>query len=609
MEQKRGFGVWKTFTILVLGNIAAVLALSGQSLDCTNDLEKVMSCQFGGEKCAEYSMTLRKSEYRDMGCVFKQCSNKTCCCTVEMTYIVSGHTFNATVWKEGKSIETKEISIADTIKPKTPTILSVTETNGNFKVVWLTNTRELISESLTAVVTYREKGGTQKVSYNVSQTPADERNYYELQDLKPSTTYLVSVKSYTHWSKMYSDSSKEFEFTTPVSSNTVFMVIIISLSVTAVIITAAIFGCYVKLKTKWWDSVAKYPNPKLLVVRASEPMFKPMPPVISPVCVEPLLDDGKQWLKESLKDSSSGSLQQSSGINTGSSCLSYANTEPVKIIAEVQEALSKIFTNIGPVSPSTTVLPTELEKGGISPHDIEFMAEDMNSGSFGLVNKTYSILLPNFPSQSTTEVHMESKMLCDSDYHPSEGVTVISTYQMTPACPLITLPPDAPSLMPTDMSYQPCNADSGTVSFAEDSGLSSISSDTNTAALCDLVPQVEPACESSAKGNTEQVIVCDENPCYGSMPTGSHSFPAVDFDYQPFQSLAVEQPGVLFSGDKSCEKEENFGTHSEECVPCPAVTCPMNNDQCLPALQRPFLSLISTNKSAPMITESGYQCV
>lgn len=317
-------------------------------------------------------------------------------------------------------------------------------------------------------------------------------------------------------------------------------------------------------------------------------------------------------LKESLKDSSSGSLQQSSGISTGSSCLSYANTEPANIIAEVQEALSKAFANIGPVSPSTTKLSSDMDKDSsfLCPsHENDFMAEDMNSGSFGLLNKTYSILLPNFPSQSTTEVQAGNKMLCDSNYHPSEGVTVVSTYQETPACPLITLSPEVPSSMPTDMSYQPCNADSGTFSLAEDLSSSSITSDTNTAASCDLVPQVEAAYESLERGNTEQVVVCNNS----TMPADSHSFPTVDFDYQPFQSGAVEQPGILLN---THEREENYNKYQEEpLTKMPhtlfgqAVSCPMNNDQCLPEIKRPFLSLISANKSVPVITDSGYQCV
>lgn len=43
-----------------------------------------------------------------------------------------------------------------------------------------------------------------------------ELEYYEIpgQHLEPSTTYVVSVRSYTNWSGKYSDSSEEREFTT-----------------------------------------------------------------------------------------------------------------------------------------------------------------------------------------------------------------------------------------------------------------------------------------------------------------------------------------------------------------------------------------------------------
>ncbi|XP_034536862.1 uncharacterized protein LOC117810956 [Notolabrus celidotus] len=603
MGLNRGFGVRKTLCILVLGNIAAVLALSGQSLDCTNDFEDFMFCHFGGENCTEYNMTLSNGDSRwDTDCMFKQCDSGTCCCSVGM-FLMALDSYTAKVWKEGKIMESKTISVGGSIKPKTPTIVSVDESNGNFEVVWLTNTQEMITRSLTAEVTYREKGDTSKVSQMLNQSIGNGKNYYLLQDLKPSTTYLVSMRTHTHYSKKYSDSSEEWEFTTSMSSNALFLAIVISLSVAAVFLTGAIYGCYVKFRTKWWDPVAKCPYPKPLDVHASEhKVLKSGPPIISPISIEPLLDDGKQWYDDSLKDSSSGSLQQSSGISTGSSCPSYTNAEPANIIAEVQVAVSKAIASMMPTS-----------------HNMDEMDIDISSGSVGLLNKTYSILLPNQPAQIMTNISEDQtlhKMLCDSAYHPSEGVTVITTYQQTPACPLTSLPAEVSSSMPTDMSYQPCNQDSGRFSLAEDSSVSSISSRTNTTVPCDLVLKVEAARESLESGNTEKVAVYDDTPCFSTMPAGSHRFPAVDFDYQPFQSGAVEQLGMSPSEKKSEEKEEHLGKYLEDLlIEVPqtlfnqVVPCPINNGQRLSELPRPFLALISANKSVPVITDSGYQCV
>ncbi|XP_020485571.1 uncharacterized protein [Labrus bergylta] len=219
MGLKSRVGVRNTFVLLILGNIATVISLHGQSLDCTNDFEEFMFCSFGGENCTEYNMTLKWDKwYGEKGCIFSQCDVGQCCCSVQMDYFVINNKHTATVWKNGESIETKTISVTDSIKPKTPTIISVDESNGNYQVVWLTNTEQerSFTQHLTAEVTYYEKGCTDKVSVKVNQTADGGRNYYEIQGrlLNSSTTYVVSVKSFIDWSGKYSDSSNEWEFTT-----------------------------------------------------------------------------------------------------------------------------------------------------------------------------------------------------------------------------------------------------------------------------------------------------------------------------------------------------------------------------------------------------------
>lgn len=322
----------------------------------------------------------------------------------------------------------------------------------------------------------------------------------------------------------------------------------------------------------------------------------------------------------SLKDTSSGSLQQSSGISTGSSCLSYANTEPADIIAGVQDALCKAFANISPVSPLNTNLLTKLNKdsGFVSAPNNHFgvRADDMSSGSSGFDNKTYSILIPSCPREFATnssEVQKQAEMLCVSAYHPSEGDIVFAD-QQAPTGPLVNLPPLGSSPMPTDMSYQQCSA--------EDSSLSSSSSGANTVASCDPVSRVEAGCESGGAtvpdGTTEGVTVCDENPCYGCVPGRSQGLPPVEDDYQPFQNL-VEQPDILFSENKGIGKEKPLNKYPEESFAkmppslcSPVVLGFINNVQggeCLSTLQTHFLPLTSADQSMPVLTDSGYQSV
>lgn len=321
-------------------------------------------------------------------------------------------------------------------------------------------------------------------------------------------------------------------------------------------------------------------------------------------------------------DTSGGSLQQGSGISTGSSCLSYANTGPIDIIAGVQDALGKAFANISPISPLTTSLLTELNKdSGLlsSPSNLcGVRADDICSGSSGFDNKTYSILIPSLPQQimvDSSEIQMQDEVPCDSAYHPIEGDVVICADQQLQASPLVTLPPVVSSLVATDMSYQQCNADSVRFSLADDSSLSSISSGSNATAPCDPVSRVEAACECSdeAVGGAAKPNAKMEN-----VPTGSRSFPPVDDDYQAFQSL-VEQPDILFSEKQSGEDEGHLNKYPEESFTetpgsffspvDPGFTSNVQGGSVSLSVQRPFLPLLSADKSVPVITDSGYLSV
>ncbi|XP_029284480.1 uncharacterized protein LOC115006399 isoform X2 [Cottoperca gobio] len=513
---------------------------------------------------------------------------------------ILGATYNATLSKGGKSMKSKIISVKDSIKPKTPTIISVKESNGNFQIKWNANTIGSFGQSLKANVTYHKKGDAEKVPVHFKPTTVNGLNYYEIlgRHLKPSTTYAVSVKSYTDWSEKYSDSSEEIEFTTPMSPNDLSLAIIVILCVAAVIISAAIYGCYLKLKTRWRDVVAKCPNPKLLLMHPSKQgVLKPVSPIISSVRVEPHVpEESKPWLK----DTSGGSPQQSSE-STGSSCLSYATTEPANIIAGVQDALEKLFPNISPISTLTTNPPTESNKDQwslLSPsyNPCDVRADIMSVGSDGFDNQTY-FLSPNCVDQQA------------------------------PAGPLVNLPPVVSSLVPTEMSYDQCNADSLGCSHAEGSSLSSVFRGTNTIASCDSVFRFEAECESFDEAvlgvtklheKTEGGIICDENPFYRCAPAGSHSLPPVHDDYQPFQDL-VKQPDILFSEERSGEKEERLTKYPDKSFTKmpqsfvgPVAPGSINNvhvGQGLSELQRHLLSGIPADQSMPLITESGYHSV
>ncbi|XP_030269797.1 uncharacterized protein LOC115580076 [Sparus aurata] len=621
--------------LLVVGNIAICVVLSVvRNFDCTHDFHR-MFCDFDAPTCSGYNLTLRCLSFEDsVSCIFKQCDRGKCCCSTKMS-LIYGEDHNATVWKGAENVASKIISIADNFKPRVPTNVTVEESNGNFKVTWSLNMdhRPSVRDDLKAIVTYRIKGDTPQVSETFQPTTVNGLRYYEIngEHLKPSTTYLVSVRS-VYWNNRSSDSSEEAEFTTSMSPDVLPVAIIVSLSIAAIILSGTIYGCYAKAKTMWWDSVAKCPNPRLLNMHPrKEDVLKPVRPVLSPISVEPLIsDNSKSWSEGSLHDDSSGSLQQSSGFSTGSSCTSYSITEPVDIVAGVEEALRKAFPNISQISPLTSSPPQEMNPEiGLfsSPYNLcDVRAYDVNSGSSGFDRKTHSILIPNLPHPTLLE-SSEVQMQCDSAYHPSQGDIVSCADQQVQACLLITFPPAASSLMPMDMSYQQCNSDSGRFSCAEDSGLSSSSSGTNPIVSCDPAFRVENGCEKSVEvvgdaaklnGTHEVAIKCDENPCYGCVPAVSRSFPPVSDDYQAFQNL-VGQPDILFTEQQSGEEEEHLDKYPEESISempeisltqaVPGFINSVQGAKCLPELDRPLLSLLSAGQSMPAFTEGGYQSV
>ncbi|KAM3626101.1 uncharacterized protein V6R79_022495 [Siganus canaliculatus] len=609
------------FFLLLSGNFAPRVALPeinnriDQTLVCTNDFDKWISCDFEAPKCAEYNVTLlNKSTGRSQPCIKRLCDNGRCCCSLNLPFIIHGQSHEATVWRGGRKVVSKVFSVRTSVKPKQPKNISVKESNGNFQVCWEFNMPDVIHDDLEAIVTYGIKG---HLNYSTKLKPPtiNGRECYEIPgtDLLPKTVYVVSVQTRSEWSELLSDRI-EVEFTTPESWTVVLVAVIVSLSVAAVIISVVTYFCYIKLKTKWWDSAAKCENPKPLDIRpGKQEILKPMVPDICPVRIEPFVpDDSKPWSKVSLNDSSGGSLEQSSGISSGSSCLSYANTEPADIIAGVQDALSKAFASINLAKPTTalTASPlTELNSALLSAPDnlLDVRAVSVSPGSSSFDNETYSILLPSLPHQiEAIEPEVKAEMICDSAYHPSEGNTMSYGDQQGPACPLVCFPPAVSSFMPTDMSYQQCQAVTGSFSYGEDCSLTSGSSGTNTAASCDLISRVDEYESYADATDPCRNAKIDENPCYGCLPVASFSFPPVDNDYQAFENL-VEQSNIQFSEKNAGEDGETLNKYPEQIPVVSGMLSNTQGGQCLPELHRPFLSVLPANQS--VITDTDYQRV
>ncbi|XP_029955233.1 uncharacterized protein LOC115394126 [Salarias fasciatus] len=643
MGEKRGGNLW---IVLALAHVAAVVALppglddnADLNLSCTNAFDDVISCHVDREECSGYSLTVRNDRWADeKNCSLRQCDVGRCCCSVRMMLTLRD-THTVTVWGKGRSMESKKFGVYENMKPKTPTIKSVKEFNGNFEVLWDTKMRGIAKKSLTAEVTYYKAPNMTKKRVPAPPVEVDGLSYFQIpgSDLEPNTTYMVSVRSKTNWSGLMSDSSSEFEFKTrndsiihqqrddEASSSSLFLTVIVSLSVAAIVLSGVIYLCFDRLKRKWWDIDTKYPN--LVIKHSSEQeVLRPLPTIISSVSFDPIIsDDGKQWSKTSALDSSGGSLQHSSGISTGSSDLGYANTEPANIIASVQDALCKIFPNISPVSQ----LPSAPEERN-NNRDLPSPAGDpcgnpaneMSCGSSGLINKTYSILVPL--EKNSPEVHMQTEISCESTYRPNGRDGLDDRHQQLPVVPgsaheLFNFLSAGSSSVETDLSYQPCNPESGT--FSDGSTYSSFSHGANTTMSSDLESRdgsgcgiVDEAVSGAPKlnGSNEGSLITDTEASGSSASADPQGGLFVEDDYQPFQNL-VGQRDVLLLKPTGLQPEKGLDRQKEDSLSkIPqnlfGPTSPGSIDLALSG-QAPFLPFLSAQRLQSVTVDSDYHSV
>ncbi|KAG7459941.1 hypothetical protein MATL_G00215950 [Megalops atlanticus] len=242
--------------------------LNGPSVNCFNDYKTTMICDFTSDKplnCGGYSLDFVSELQEHFTCVFvnrERDSNHLfkCGCTVEMPEFVIADNFNANLLKEGKVLNSRNISAIDKIKPQAPEILSVTQTgDGNFNVTWKTNYSEnsVFGKSLKTQLSYKKKGEADEVAsgYNCTGTfciiPGSE--------LEPSSEYVIKARSYsTKYGTEFSDWSNEVEWITSESTERMLKIIIPIFFVLLVINICALYWCCTKLKAKWWDRI---PNP------------------------------------------------------------------------------------------------------------------------------------------------------------------------------------------------------------------------------------------------------------------------------------------------------------------------------------------------------------
>ncbi|KAL7829792.1 hypothetical protein AOLI_G00306770 [Acnodon oligacanthus] len=233
-------------------------------LKCFNDYDTEMKCHMISDKlhCPAYKLNVFRAINRTYSCSFERFPPKTCECKFQVPGFVLTENFAATLHRGEKLLFTKTVNTDETIKPKRPTIVSVSQTeNGNFRITWDTNytspLRKTFSDSLSTELTYGVKGGKNDMSKHLLQG-----SHYEIvnRNLQPNSDYVVRVRTEFNSSSIFSDYSQPYEFRTPVSIETVLKILIPILCVILIIFISTTFCCYNKIKRELWDT---YPTPKI----------------------------------------------------------------------------------------------------------------------------------------------------------------------------------------------------------------------------------------------------------------------------------------------------------------------------------------------------------
>ncbi|MEQ2286587.1 hypothetical protein AMECASPLE_003940 [Ameca splendens] len=588
-----------SFQLLIfLGYFAT--AHTGHVLDCTNDYEKIF-CQLAVKECSEYTANITNSEgFKIEKCSLEQCNIDQCCCSVNFQP-VPGETHTAKALKGSIEVDTKTFGLNESFKPKTPTIVSVEEFNGNFAVRWMTNMRNFLG-LLNAEVTVSKKGDTKKVSKQIKPALVNGLQSYEIngQELEPGTVYMVSVRSYT--GMKFSDRSEEYEFETSGSQSLLFLGIIIVLSVFGIILFVSVYICFLRIKKKLWDS---FSDPKKLVVAARKPEYlTPTYITTSPVWVKPPpTSDDNQMLKMAINQREDASMNQnSSGIDTGSSDSCYGQAEPDHK-AIISGALHKALQGCIPknlVSPIAKVGLPPIPQDEWEPRHV---ANETSSGSSGIVNRSYFMSVPSSPNQ--TMEHNSTDKLQDNSSYSCKSDTVNLPDQQVTAC-LFSALKDISSPVLVDPSYQPCKVNPKRSSYAENTSLSSTSSDTITSESR-VWAGFERSDEVSADSAKVMLLFSSRE------PSGSDSCAVVVDDYKPFP-VKVDQADVLISEKQSSEHHQCLNVNQDGSVdkfsqhrlipglnkligPCPTV------------LQTPYFPMMSTESPIPVMMKMGYKCV
>uniref|UniRef100_A0A3P9P8F6 Uncharacterized LOC103462758 n=1 Tax=Poecilia reticulata TaxID=8081 RepID=A0A3P9P8F6_POERE len=540
-----------------------------------NDYDKVF-CRLGVKQCSQYTLNVDDT-YNKYNCPLEKCDSEQCCCSTVFDPVSSEFSVKVFEGVNERVINSTTFYVLK-IKPKTPTNVSVNETEGIYTVYWKTDMNEVLDKP-TAEVNIYKNGALWKVRPHF-QVVFITNYQINGQDLEPDTVYMISVRSFTRYSNKFSDTSKEYKIKTPSAPTPILLWIIISLSVFLIILIVSIYICFPPFK-------GRRPN-----VRTTNLLI-----FLSVWDYINGLNNSFSMFRLPIKQREDGSINGNS--SGGSSDLCYGQTEPLEPKGEfadnidkaLLECLSKHFILSGPPHP-----PGPQDK--MVPL---FTSKSPSSVSSGIINRSYFMSLPK--SLDLTKEDSSTVKLLDNSSNSYKSDTVDCPDQQIPAG-LFLAQKDISSDVRVDMSYQKCKADAKQTPLSENGILSSTSSGATTATSSGF--------DSSFKRFDEANPDFFKMLFLSSLPSGTLHCPVVVDDYKPFPNK-VEQPGVLPSGNQSIDHQGlnviQGGRVLQMPQPCFIPDLKTWNGPCPSVLQIPHLPLLSSDKSAPVILVDGYKCV
>ncbi|XP_027014046.2 uncharacterized protein LOC113650130, partial [Tachysurus fulvidraco] len=238
---------------------------SSEFLQCFNDYDIELKCSFLAEpsSCSQYKLSAtRLNTERLYTCHFIEIHRGECECSLQVKDgFVMYEILVINLLKGDEIYYTTNMKTEESIKPRRPIITSVIQKkNGDFSVNLNTTypDRKTFLDYMDVELQYGIVGSNVYVTEHV----VNVRNPLEIvgRKLQSNSKYIIKARVKSNYpSKMFSDYSEPFVFSTPQSLQNILRIIIPTLCILLIICISSVYFWFNRIIKPWWDKV---PMPK-----------------------------------------------------------------------------------------------------------------------------------------------------------------------------------------------------------------------------------------------------------------------------------------------------------------------------------------------------------